>query len=192
MLLIHNLRLLFILTCVIQVGWGQETRAFSQLRISGEIVSLGNQETFGEYWNAEGGVEGSITTPFYIGDIQAGMQVSSFTALNAAQPDILSVAPFLGWGIHIHLPYHVDWLLGLRIGINQLNFEGVEAFAHSESEVATGLRTSMSIPIYSNWALNVSLGQAILLTYKRIHFRQVSLGLSYSLSTPTWLRRFLE
>lgn len=170
----------------------QDTLAFNSLQFALKIVENANREVFRSYWKPEKGLEGLIATPFYFGEMHAGVQLKSFSGRDDQYPDFISIYPFLGWGHQLSLPYKTRCYLGLRIGINQMLFREIEGYQHSESEVAATLNATLSLPSFGGWTLMVSAGHETTFTYKRIHLLQFSAGLGYTITTPSWFKEFLK
>lgn len=169
----------------------QDTLAFNSLQVALKIIDNANHEVFRSYWKPEKGVEGLIATPFYFGEMHAGVQLKSFSGRDDRYPDFTSIYTFLGWGIRLGLPYKTSCHLGLRIGVTQMLFRGIEGYSHSESEVAATLNAVLNLPPYRGWTIMVSAGKETMFTYKRINLLQFSAGLGYTITTPAWFKEFL-
>ena len=133
-----------------------------------------------------------IISPFYWGDISAGVQIMSFSGADSSYPNFESLYPFLGWGLSLPLPFQVRLHTRLNLGINRMEFETLAGFERTESEVGLTLLIGFSRQLTSNLTLRSSIRRESIFTYERIHLLHYTAGLGYTIQTPQWIEEFLE
>jgi len=107
---------------------GQSLAPFRTLQFGVQIVEPARAKSLHGYWDPERGLEAMIITPFYWGDIFAGMQIMSFSGADSSYPNFESLYPFLGWRVSLLLPFQVRLHAGLNLGINRMEFDTLTEF----------------------------------------------------------------
>lgn len=158
-----------------------------------QVVSNINREDFHDYWNPQKGINLSAKTPFYFGDVQAGLQVSSFESLKRDVLGFNSFFIFAGWGVTIDFFHRWDWFNGFCVGNELMDFgKSVSKYSRFESELALSLNSQVAYHVNEKISVNVNASHKIIYTYNKIRLSFVSLGINYSMDTPAWIQDFLE
>jgi len=185
---------------------------FIALFISGSILSQSMNNTFDKstfalsyiktteyngldtYWNIENGFGGYFQTPFYIGDVSVGISHTSFKGLKSKYPDFSSNYIYLSWIGVVDLPLNSSLGAGIKIGSYLMTFESdtLNSFQENESELAIGPYAIFTMPLFSQFSLNLSGEFITVFTNRSMKFINLSAGISYSFATPNWLRRVFE
>jgi len=170
----------------------QSAKPFDTLEIGLHCAVNTNRNRFHDYWKPRQGVAASLATPFYYGQVRAGIQMYPFYGRDAGISNFTSAFIYLGWGLEWTLPHKFDWFNGFSIGNNLMIFADAERESKYESELSASINSSLSYTIHDRWAICLAGHYQIIFTYKRIKLLFLSMGLSHSVSTPKWLREFLE
>ncbi|MCF6269974.1 MAG: hypothetical protein L3J41_09695 [Melioribacteraceae bacterium] len=146
------------------------------------------------YWNIENSFGGYFQTQFYIGDISVGISHTSFKGLKTKYPDFSSNYIYLSWIGVIDLPLNSSFGAGIKIGSYLMTFESdtLNSFQKNESELAVGPYAIFTLPVFNHLSLNVSGEFITVFTKRSMKFFNISAGVSYSFSTPDWLKRVFE
>lgn len=186
--------ILLLLPLLIFLGglYAQTAKPFETLDIGLQYVANTNRNEFHDYWEPRQGVAGLLVTPFYYGYAQAGVQILPYSGKGGGLPDFTNAFIYLGWGVKWSLASKLDWFNSLNIGNNLMVFAKAERQAITESELGIGFNSCLSYHVNKRWAVCISGFSEIIFTHKRIKLTFISAGLSYSVSTPRFLREFLE
>ena len=171
---------------------GQSLPPFRTLQFGVQIVEPTQANSLHGYWDPERGLEAMITTPFYWGDILAGVQIMSFSAADSSYPNFESIYPFLGWEVSLLLPFQLRLHTGLNLGINRMEFDNLTEFERTESEVGLTLLIGFSRLFAPNLTVRSSIRRESIFTYERIHLLQYTVGLGYTIQTPQGIKKLLE
>jgi len=170
----------------------QNKNPFDSLDIGFQYVLNTNRNTFHEFWNPGKGYEGCLSTPFYFGDVHVGIQLFSYSSRTRALPGFESIFIYSGWGKSWMLPSRLTWFNGISVGSNIFIFENIEGYGKHESELSTGIVSRLHYPVSNRCNLTLAASYRTIFTYKPINLAFLSLGTTYSITTPKWLKVFLE
>ncbi len=157
------------------------------------LANVGRNE-FHDYWNPSNGVQLEFGTPFYLGAVKAGVHIFQNDNVTAEVPVFRSAFLYLGWGYEWGLPFDVGWFTGIQAGGFYMNFDDddVADERKTESELGFGLHTSLRYPTVGRWSAVVTGEYRRIYTHRRIDYVFLGAGVSYTMTTPRWLRGFLE
>ena len=171
---------------------GQSPAHFQTLQFSVQFVEPAQANSLHGYWDPGRGLEAMIITPFFWGDILAGVQIMSFSGADSSYPNFKSLYPFLGWGVSFPLPFQVRLHTGLNLGINRMEFDTLTGFVRTESEVGLTLLIGFSSLLTPRLTLRSSIRRETIFTYERIHLLHYTAGLGFTIQTPLWIKEFVE
>ncbi len=186
------LTVITVLLLMVDSPRAQNMEAFDSLEIGVHYVVNTNRNVFHDFWVPGRGIDAFIETPFYYGAVQVGLQVFPFYGQETNVSDFQTVFIYLKWGLRWSLLNKLDCFNHISIGSNIMIFEKAQGYSRYENELGMGLDSGVSYPVYRNIAINLSGSYNIIFTRKQIKLAFVSVGMSYSLSTPGWLKAFLE
>jgi len=173
-----------------------ERAPFSTLEVGVGYLTNANHNRFHEFYETGSGIEASVRTPFYYGDLQVALQSVSFsTRSEEAAQDFNTIGADIRWGPSLALPYRLSAAVGFGAGFYAFlpDNPSLGGFAHhTETELSAALFAQLRYPLTQKWALNTELTLTRLFTFRHIDLAYVSMGLAYRFSTPCWLRTFLE
>ena len=172
--------------------YGQNQHAFDSLEIGLQYVTNTNRNVFHEFWEPGNGVVGWLGVPFYYGDVRAGIQLLPYAGKGKGISDFQSSFIYLGWSIRWALPYRFDWFNGLSVGSTIMTFDSAEGYTRNESELGVTLTSSLRYFVKPRWAFRLSSDYHTIFTNKPIKLTFISVGLSYTLATPSWMKTFLK
>ncbi|GAB4363255.1 MAG: hypothetical protein Kow0042_00930 [Calditrichia bacterium] len=154
-----------------------------------------NRNEFHRFWSSGKGAEANLSMPFYFGSVMGGVRIMPFRGKEAI-PDFYSVLYSFCWGKEIRLGKSPSIFPYAKVGSFVMYFEEQDSEEDyqeiAESELAAGLGTTVWIPFRSDWRLQLSGGYLIVLSYKRIHLMFFSVGVTYTVKTPPWLKELLK
>lgn len=165
---------------------------FTTLEAGLQGVVNTNRNDFHTFWRPGTGMKGYLGTPFYFGEVQAGVQLFPYTGRQGGISDFNSIFIYLGWGYRLSLPGQLAFITGFSIGSDLMIFERAEGYQKHESELAGSLDLRLSYLIRDRWAVNLSSRYQVIYTARPIRLAFLSAGASYLFATPEWLRIFLE
>ena len=186
------LTVITVLLLMVDSPQAQSREAFDSLEIGVQYVVNTNRNVFHDFWAPGRGIDAFIETPFYYGAVQAGLHAFPFYGQETSISDFQTVFVYLKWGLRWSLLNKLDWFNHISIGSNIMIFEKELGYNRYENELGMGLDSGVSYSICKNTAINLSGSYNIIFTHKRIKLAFLSAGMSYSLSTPGWLKAFLE
>jgi len=186
------LTVITVLLLMVDSPRAQSMEAFDSLEIGVHYVVNTNRNVFHDFWAPGQGIDAFIETPFYYGAVQAGLHAFPFYGQETGVSDFQIIFVYLKWGKRWSLLNKLDWFNHISIGSNIMIFEKGWGYNRYENELGMGFDSGVSYPVYRNTAINLSGSYNIIFTRTRIKLAFVSAGMSYSLSTPGWLKAFLE
>ncbi|SMO36645.1 hypothetical protein [Fodinibius sediminis] len=180
--------------------------SYEQIRLdaSGALSLLDN--SFSRHWESSPGFHIGTRINYHAGNLEAGVRYSNYSARDPAYDEASFSAYFIyiGWEYPFRLARQLTFAPGLRFGNTFLAFRnpatypaaGVWAeyvFDSHESEFAYELFGRLEYKLgNSPWHLHSSFSYNRTLTYHPLPVGLLSLGISRSLSTPSWLKNFLQ
>ena len=149
---------------------------------------------FHNFWKAGTGLEASLSTPFYLGSVDAGCFNVRFTSREDDVSGFNSLYLFAGWEETIHLPLRLFLSGGIRCGNYFMDFATSDEYTHQirESELCVSLHTRLSQKVWKNIGWNISFTRMVIYTHKSIRLNFISSGASFSFASPEWLQGLLE
>jgi len=209
---LKKLSIIFIVTTLITISqngliYAQEPQAFDSLQIGLKYTANINHNIFHDFYEPGKGIEVFVEMPFYYGDIQAAVQILSYSAKKKGLPSSKAkgkvqgfhgIFTHLKWGKQYSLPCRMGWFTGIGIGLcaflpNKPTWLDPYEVAHfTETELSASLNSYLSYPIYQNWTMRFEGSYNRIFTYKPIDLAYFSIGIGYSFATPKWIRVFLE
>ena len=191
--------LLFFLIPNEQLGCAVHNNPFDSLCISIQLIQNVNSNIFHDFYGSKNGLNTSITTPFYWGDIQGSIQISQYTGKEQSYLDFTGIHPNLKWGKQFYLSDRLKWFNGGGIGwyifyFSEESYSSDEYFNSSvrESELSRNYITQLNYSISEIFKINLCIRYDTISTYKKINLTNTCLGVSYLLRTPDWIKIFLE
>lgn len=148
-----------------------------------------------DYWDARGGAEVEVSTPFPVGEVGVAVARLGFRGLGAGHPDFDATLVSLRWGASHRLagPLRVRGMLSLGDFLMSFHDDSTATEGLSrEQELAVGAGASVDVAL-ARW-LGVTAGGSWqrVLTRVPIRLATVSAGVRLSAPTPRWLRGVLE
>ena len=168
--------------------------SFKSLSFKISCLTNMNRNLLHQYWEPFIGGEAEIKVPFYAGSLSAGLQLFQFNGRSEIYPDYLVSYFYMGWGGEIHLNSCLGGIIGIRLGSYQMNFNDtdINPTQKVESELAAGIDTGINLKINSKWQSHIGIGYIAVFTYKKIELLNLSIGISYTIDSPFYLREFLK
>lgn len=186
--------LVWLIISFTQTLFGQEApSAFSTLKLSLNYVSNINNNQFHQYWHPGQGANFGVQTPFYWGDVQAGLQYVPHKK-RTGSPSFESYYVYLGWGYSLHLFRNMHWLNALQAGNYYMDFDDpdINVTQRQESELGIALYSALSLRLYKQLYGYGAVRYLKVFTHKRLELTYLSIGVAFVLETPAWLIEVLK
>lgn len=209
------LRFLFITTTFITVlastGYSQQ-ESYEQLSLDvGGATSI-LETSFSNNWHASPSFHFGTRVNYHWGNLEAGLRYTNYSADNPSyeghnineEVTFTSFFVYIGWEYPLALSEHLTLAPGLRFGNNFLSFQnpksyppegpfGEYVFDPNESEFTYELLARLEYNFAnSSWAAYSSFSYNRTLTYHPMAVGLLSIGVSRSFATPSWLKNFLQ
>jgi hypothetical protein len=188
----------------------QDSYRHISLDASGGTSILEN--TFSKHWNASPSLQLGTRINYHLGNLEAGVRYTDYSAADPsyegqdpnAEVAFTSFFIYIGWEYPFTLSEQLTLAPGLRFGNNFLTFKnpknypsegsfGEYVFDPNESEFTYELFARMEYTFRdSPWALYSSFSYNRTLTYHPMTVGLLSVGVSRSFVTPSWLKNFLQ
>ena len=165
---------------------------FDSLCISVQLIQNVNRNIFHDFYESKNGLNTSITTPFYWGDIHASIQILQYSGKEQSYLDFTGIHPNLKWGKQLYIADRLKWFNGGGIGWYIFYLTDKVVSGQIESELSTGFLSRLQYSINNNINLNIEINIDRIFTYKPIDLVHISMGVSYLFKTPDRMRLFLE
>jgi len=170
-----------------------DTAPSDSLEIGVSYIENVNGNGFHDFWKHGRGVELFAAMPCYCGSVQGGVRILSFSQKVSGIQGFQSHYFYLGLGKKWALAPWLGLHTGIDIGSEQMLFDDrVEGGTNLESEFAVNAGARLICSMRNNWMLNVSANYEVILTHKPIRLVVAGVGISYSFSTPRWVKEFLK
>jgi hypothetical protein len=172
----------------------QTEEPYSKINFEINFLQSKPSEFLNKYWNSKYGLQGLVSTPFYVGQIQAGVNYYSFKAKEEKYPAFKGFFMFAGWGKEIRLPLKLVFFSSVRAGtfLMHFNVDTLSAFTNFESELAVNLNASLKYRLTSFLSLNIGGEFTDIFLHNKIKLLTAFAGLEYSVISPIWLKEFFE
>jgi hypothetical protein len=167
---------------------------YSKTNLEINFLKSKPSEFLGKYWNSDFGLQGLISTTFYAGQIQAGVNYYSFSGKEENYPAFKGFFIFAGWGNEISLPLRLTFFSAIRAGtfLMHFNVDTLSAFNNFESELAVNLNAVLKYRITEFLNLHAGGEFTAVFLHNKIKLLTAFAGLEYSFTSPVWLKEFFE
>ncbi|MCW9709216.1 outer membrane beta-barrel protein [Fodinibius salsisoli] len=203
--------LITILAVSASLSYGQQD-SYRQLSLDvGGATSI-LENTFSQHWNPSPSLHLGGRINYHLGNLEAGVRYTDYSANDpsyegrnpAEEVRFTSYFVYIGWEYPFTLSEGLTFAPGLRFGNNFLTFKntktyppdgsfGEYVFDPKESEFTYELLTRLEYSLGdSPWALYSTFSYSRTLTYHPMTVGLLSVGVSYSFSTPGWIKNFLQ
>lgn len=186
---------ILLIAVLFQLCFAQQYKEpFSSIDIRGGLLINSNRNLLHQYWKPGKGFFISADSPFYFGNIEAGIFYIPFKSLTFEIPDYKNYFFFLGFNKAVTLPFNVSFKSGLKLGSSFFKFadDSLTAYESIESEIGIDFFASLKLQFYEGFHLNTSIDYLGIITNRKIQLLFLSAGIGYEFSTPLWMREFLN
>jgi hypothetical protein len=169
-------------------------QTFKSLSFRLNLLTNTNRNTLHQYWTAIIGGEAEVELPFYAGKIKAGLHLFQFNGINEEYPDYLVSYFYIGWGGDISLSSQISWFNGIRLGSYQMRFDDtdINPTQRFESELGAGIDSRLDLKISTRWSGQIGIGYIAIFTHKKLELINLSIGISYTIDSPSWFTELLK
>lgn len=187
---------LLILLLALNVNYAQRSNPFENITVGLDAAVTVYDNTFKEYWNSGNAFGLSVSTPFYYGNLDAGLIFNPYYAKDKEQPDFTGLLIYLQWSENVLTYQNTSLSLGLSTGLYQMIFDKTEEYYNQsdlfEHEITIGLSALLSHKIENNISANITCQYHTIYFRKKLSFVYIGASLRYSFKTPDWLKEFLD
>lgn len=152
-----------------------------------------NRNFLHEFWKPGGGVDATVSTPFYLGFLEFGTALHRYDA-DRDVPGFGALWLYAGWGLGVDVADRLRLEGSGRIGNYQMSFDSGSEFTGviNESELAMMVQTRLAVRPAGPVSVFVSGSYLQAYTFLRLKLWYVTAGLNYRLNSPEWLKDFLR
>ena len=158
---------------------------------------------FTQTWSALPSLQINIRPPFYSGQIEAGLRYMRFLgdAPTRTNSNFHSFFFYLGWSYPVQVTSRFQIGPTLRFGNTLMIFDEPEIFESdphrfvtdtAEIEFAYELALRNQYRLSDNWHVHATISYNRTLTEFPIPLSMLSAGVTYSFSSPSWIKKFLQ
>ena len=167
---------------------------FETLDLGITVLADVNHGALQQWWSPGPALGIGLTTPFYLGTFELGLQYAHPSALNDDVPGFRSLFVYAGWGGARALGAGFAAGGGARVGIMAMRFDGdsLPGYRASESELGVAGRAAVRWMPAGTWYAETSVSFQSVLTHHRMEQVFLAAGIGRRLATPAWLRDFLD
>jgi hypothetical protein len=167
---------------------------FETLDLGITVLADVNQGALQQWWSPGPALGIGLTTPFYLGTLELGLQYAHPSALGDDVPGFRSLFIYAGWGGGGTLGAGFAAGGGARVGIMAMRFDGdsLPGDRASESELGVAARAAMRWMPAGTWYAETSVSYQSVLTHRRMEQVFLAAGIGRRFATPAWLRDFLD
>jgi hypothetical protein len=167
---------------------------FETLDLGLTVLTDVNHGALHEWWSPGPALGLGLTTPFYLGSLELGLQYAHPSALRNDVPDFRSLFVYAGWGGGRALGRGFAAGGGLRVGIMAMRFDGdtLPGSRANESELGVAGRAALRWLPSGTWYAEASVSYQSVLTHLRMEQVFLAAGVGRRFATPAWLRDFLD
>jgi len=172
----------------------QRAAPFETLDLSIELLADIHQGRLQRDWSPGPALGIGLALPFYLGNVELGVQLAHPSARQAPLPDFRSLFVYVGWSGTRELGRRLRAEAGVRAGIVGLSFDGddIPAFRQYEREPAVTARGALRWTPRDPWFTEAAVAWHSVFTEPQIKQIFLSAGVGRRFRTPTWLRDFLD
>ena len=175
--------------------WAQTSpRPFETLDLGLSLQSDVNRGLLQRWWSPGPAVGLDAGAPFYVGDIELGVQYAHPTARRQDVPGFRSLFLYAGWGGRQRLGGGFSAGGGVRFGIMAMRFDGdsLPGYRTRESELGVAARAALRWMPAGTWFVEGSTSYQSIFTQRRMEQVYLAAALGRRFATPAWLRDFLD
>jgi hypothetical protein len=167
---------------------------FETLDLGITVLGDVNHGALQEWWSPGPALGIGLTTPFYLGTFELGLQYAHPSALSDDVPGFRSLFVYAGWGGGGALGGGFTAGGGARVGIMAMRFDGdsLPGDRASESELGVAGRAAVRWMPAGTWYAETSVSYQSVLTQHRMEQVFLAAGVGRRFDTPAWLRDFLD
>lgn len=186
------------LVLFININTAKAQEAFSEIRFTATAQKhLGNTD-FTRHWTPNAGFGFELSTPYYVGGLEAGIRVFRFDAFSFENSGFYSHYVFAGWHYKYAAGENLFLVPGFRLGNNFMLHDEDKIymdeykFSREESEFFYEILLRLEMDITNNFGFYLSTA------YNRTLFNipfpafYGTAGLTLKLQSPGWLKQSLQ
>ncbi|HYF38918.1 MAG TPA: hypothetical protein VD930_04450 [Gemmatimonadales bacterium] len=172
----------------------QRAAPFETLDLSIELLADIHQSRLQRDWSTGPVLGIGLALPFYLGNVELGVQLARPSARQASLPDFRSLFVYAGWSGTRELGRRLRAEAGVRAGIVGLSFHGdnIAEGRERESEPAVTARGALRWTPRAPWFTEAAVAWHSVFTEPRMEQLFLSAAVGRRFRTPTWLRDFLD
>jgi len=144
------------------------------------------------YYDIEPGGSLKISTPFYIGSLQANLAMNNNGRTEKSSTGYYSMTATLEWLFPINIWRRVALKPGLGAGNYMMHFYIREGDNQRESEICLCLLAGLDVKLTKNILLSASWYGKQISTFHKIYLSELNMGLTYQFETPQIMRELLK
>jgi len=171
-------------------------RAYQSVSVQAGATTNVNRTRLHDDWQPGGGAEAVVAVPFYAGHLEAVAAYHRYQPRGSA--DVPAFDAFLlqlGWGLEQPLTSWISAQAGVRVGNHRMAFDvngDLERAEMTENELVTALKGQVVFDVTDRWSLLAAGSYQRTFTRIRMDLVYTTVGVRYTLDSPSWLQIFLR
>lgn len=176
-------------------GIAQSPFSSLDVSLSGQYLARGGE--IAQYWNPSPGISLDIRTPYFKGELEAGVRYLRFSENVFEDSGFHSSYVFAGWSYPLALSDRIRLSPGFRIGVTYLTqdhdkvYEGYR-FHRDESEFSWEVQFRKEYALSSGWGLHFTSSFNRTVLHHPMNAWYLAGGITARLTTPSWMKTLLR
>lgn len=164
---------------------------FSAIEFGFEAGSEITENGFHKYWDKGISINSFAIIPYYYGSFELGVQYSEYKAIKNKAKDLEDVSISLGWGKSIPIFKKVELYNSVSF-VNHIMKIIYTSEISSESEISFNVNSQVKYNFLGNYKFIAGIKYSTMYTFHKINHSFYFIGISYSINTPAFIKRFLQ
>jgi hypothetical protein len=169
--------------------------AFSRLTISAGALWQRTDSRLADIYKPSTGYSGELAMPFDVGEFALAVERATFTGqAPSPHPDFHGTVGMLKWRVPLPSAGPFTVAIGAHAGAMRFSFQDtvIAPGLRKEMELLFGVNAAGTVRLPANFSAFVMGEYTHVHLHVPVHLTPLSAGIGYTLTTPAWLRDFLQ
>ncbi len=191
MILNKTFMLFYIFSFCSVLLFAKTNEVFSTIEFGFEAGSEVTENRYHEYWDKGISINSFAIVPYYYGSFELGFQYTEYKAKKNKAKDLEDISISLGWGKSIPIFKKVELYNSVSF-VNHIMKIIYTSENSSESEISLNVNSQVKYNFLGNYKFIAGIKYSTMYTFHKIHHSFYFIGISYSINTPAFIKRFLQ
>jgi hypothetical protein len=168
---------------------------FSGITVRGGVLWPKTDSRLAQFYRPSTGYSVELSSPFDVGEFALALERATFTGRAPnPHPDFHGTVGMLKWRVRLPNVGPLTISVGAHAGAMRFSFQdaAIAAGLRKEMEVLFGVNAMGNVRLPAHFSAFVMGEYTHVHLHVPVHLAPVSAGLGYSVTTPGWLRDFLQ